>query len=73
MLERGNSREDAAGLRIIHIVSVWFFMMCTLVCCSRWSFASEGDELPVVNLVTGDSAASSNGTDDAMLQGYILK
>ncbi|KAJ4434412.1 3-hydroxy-3-methylglutaryl-coenzyme A reductase, partial [Periplaneta americana] len=50
----------SAGLMLVHAHS-------------RWSFASEGEELPVVNLVTGDSTVTSNSTDDALLQGYIMK
>lgn len=50
----------SAGLMLVHAHS-------------RWSFASEGEELPVVNLVNGDSAMTSNSTNDVLLQGYILK
>ncbi|GFG35211.1 hypothetical protein Cfor_01315 [Coptotermes formosanus] len=50
----------SAGLMLVHVHS-------------RWSFASEGEDLPVVNLVNGDSAVTSNSTDDVLLQGYILK
>lgn len=50
----------SAGLMLVHVHS-------------RWSFASEGEDLPVVNLVNGDSAITSNSTDDVPLQGYILK
>ncbi|XP_021930666.1 3-hydroxy-3-methylglutaryl-coenzyme A reductase isoform X2 [Zootermopsis nevadensis] len=51
----------SAGLMLVHAHS-------------RWSFASEAEDLPVGNLVTGNSAGSLNGTEDTMIfQGYILK
>nr|P54960.1 RecName: Full=3-hydroxy-3-methylglutaryl-coenzyme A reductase; Short=HMG-CoA reductase [Blattella germanica]CAA49628.1 hydroxymethylglutaryl-CoA reductase (NADPH) [Blattella germanica] len=45
----------------------------TGVSYSRWSFASEGEELPTVKLVTGDSVVNSNSTDDAQLHYYIMR
>lgn len=62
------------GLGVVRDVRTWVFVTCADVCCSRWSFASEAEDLPVGNLVTGNSAGSSNGTEDTMIfQGYILK
>lgn len=62
----------------LHLLGLFMLIVCgfslyIVTCYSRWSFASEGEDLPVVNLVNGDSAMTSNSTDDVLLQGYILK
>lgn len=63
-------RFTAVG--IVHL-TVCGSSLYIVTCYSRWSFASEGEELPVVNLVNGDAAMTSNSTNDVLLQGYILK
>ncbi|KAJ9589270.1 hypothetical protein L9F63_017515 [Diploptera punctata] len=50
----------SAGLMLVHAHS-------------RWSFASEGEELPIVNLVTGDSVVITNSTQDAQIHDYIMR
>jgi len=64
-----------SGLQLLglFVLTVCGSSLYIVTCYSRWSFASEGEELPVVNLVNGDSAMTSNSTSDVLLQGYILK
>lgn len=50
----------SAGLMLVHAHS-------------RWSFAHEEEELPVVNQVTGDSTVTSNSTFNSLLHGYNFK
>jgi hypothetical protein len=64
-----------SGLQLLglFVLTVCGSSLYTVICYSRWSFASEEEELPVVNLVNGDSTMTSNSTNDVLLQGYILK
>lgn len=57
----------------LFILTVYWSLLYIVMCYSRWSFANEGEDIPVVNLVNGGSVVASNITDDALLQGYILK
>jgi hypothetical protein len=61
-----------SGLQLF-VLTVCGSLLYIVICYSRWSFASEGEKLPVVNLVNSDSAMTSNSTNDVLLQGYILK
>jgi hypothetical protein len=64
-----------SGLQLVglFVLTVCGFSLDIVTCYSRWSFTSEGEDLPAVNLVNGDSVMTSNSTDDVLLQGYILK
>jgi hypothetical protein len=69
-------QHPSVGLQVSSL-TVAVVLLCVgahvLVSYSRWSFAREAEELPVVNLVTGESTVTARSIFSSLLQGYNFK